>query len=291
MESYPEIKTFRNSRQLIIMKLFSFFFILMIFGSSYSQISFFASPILYTKLSFNSNSLSGWKGNTFDLSNDYDYKNRSLYMGDPLLGGSIGAKIGNRHCIVIGGNWDGVSSKITIKSPVYSDHLDFTVSDGVLTKGTTSQSRFFISYGYNLRKKALKSTLFINAFSGFGRRAGPAISGLDVGGFGTEYALSPDKNLSFENIGYTAGPTRTFQFGAGINSDLFFNSKYWFSLSLDFSYSQGWLYYEVTKVVVTNTNTNVKENYRYYVANMASGIYFGISRKFKIFNFKGTKND
>ncbi|MFD1552447.1 hypothetical protein DNU06_10550 [Putridiphycobacter roseus] len=268
------------------MKFFSLLFIVMIFGNTYSQISFFAAPALYSKLSFNSNSLSDWKSDMFDLSDDFNYNNRSVYVGDPLLGATLGVTINNRHCITASGSWDGVSSKITIQSPVYSSHLDFSVSDGVLTKGTTAQSRFFLNYSYNFRKKPLKSTLFLNLLLGFGRRAGPALGGLDVGGFSTEYALSPEKNLFFENVGYTSGPTSTFQFGAGLSSDLFIKKKYLFSLSLDFSYSQGYLYYEVTKVTVTNTKANTQENFRYYTANMASGIYFGISRKFQIFSLE-----
>lgn len=274
------------------MQNFLVLFFTFLLGQIFAQVNFFVSADFYLKGSINSEHPLFWESNTFNGDSRFEYKFYNFSMYSPInLGISTDITINNKHEITLGLNTDGNSTKSKVYSDVYSPEFNTYSSSLGLDKGKSFYSRAFLNYGYNLINKQKKTTLKL--FSGLGIvwRAGPKFGGENVGTFSFSYYL--DENLTVlrnSNIGYTWSKYG-WVLNFGIASDLYFKQKYWFSLSLSYSYSPSVLYIEETQITIFNNNTGY---YKHWVDSQnlkCNGVYFGISRKFQLYPWIVKKKD
>lgn len=261
----------------------------MTFGVVKSQMSFFTSIDLHTKMSFNSNNAVFWETNKVNLSNEFIYENKNITLRDPLrLGISLGASFKSGNELMMSLQYDGVSSisRIIFPSADFSTDPNDVVSLSVLTRSRTQQSKLSVYYYYNFLRKKNKTTFAISPIFGFVWRGGP-LGAEPVGSFGGEALLPNNTILQYNNTSYTAFYNRAFVYGLAVKSDLYRKEKYLFSMGLQFTPSKRYVSYVKTTVKVINTNNQT--NYIFYQYNTASALYFTLSRKFQIYPRKKRK--
>lgn len=263
-------------------------FLCLSLGTAKSQGSFYLSIDSYAKMSFNSTNSFVWDSKTAQVSDLFSYEHCSYCLTKPLRFGVTGGfQISNRHGIEIGIHSDGVSSKTRLRFASYQPYVDLTTPVYILNKSQSTQSRIFLNYKYALHKKPNKTSLSISPCISIGRRAGPKGEG-GVGEFSSTGILIKDSLIfNQSSADFTTYSKYAFQFGLGLSSDLYLKGKYWFSLSLLYSHTKTALYFEQTKMQITNVQNGVTSNYLFGLTNRASGFYFGVSRKFQIIPWKG----
>ena len=238
-------------------------------------------------MSFNSTNPFSWDDKTTKLSDLFTYEQSSYCLYKPFrIGGTFGVKLNERHAFEIGVHEDGVSSKERIRFASYQPAVGVVSPVYILNTTKTVQNNWFLNYKYALFTKPKKTNLYIVPSIGIAIRKGGK-SQENVGSFGISGILR-DSNLVFEqsNTSYTSYSNRAFLFGLGVYSDLYFKDNYWFSVSLQYSHTNSYLYFTNTRMKIIDQNTNESTEYYYSLYHRASGLYFGISRKIQIIPWK-----
>jgi len=245
-------------------------------------------------MSFNSEDPSlfnRWGTKSPAIPNDlFTFENTNYSFEDPFkLGVSIGVKFKNKNELILGAHYDGVSSKSKIMFWSYQSIVN-NYTTGIIIDGSTGyQSRFFLAYKYYVKNKDGKTSLALLPSIGIVRRTGGRIIE-NVGTFGYSGVLTKD-GLVFESTSssYTNGIDKAFVLGFGISSDFYIKSKYFCSLSLQYSHTKKSLYFEETRMNIINKSTNQSDLYVFKVMNRASGLYLTLSRKIRIYPKNKTK--
>ena len=264
--------------RIVIILIFS-----LILGNVNSQELIYFSVDTYAKMSFNSTNAFTWDSKTTQVSDLFTYEHSSYCLSQPLrFGFSFGVQLKPKHVVEIGIHQDGVSSKERLRLASYQSYVNYVTPGFILDKSKTTQSRIFINYKYSLINKKQKTTLSVVPSFSISRRAGPK-GDESVGGFGTSgYLESENLTYTTTNVGHTAYSNYGYQLGLGLSSDIFINKNYWFSILLQYSHSKTALYYNQTRIHVTDVNTGMTTNYMFNLFNRTSGLYFGVSRKFQL---------
>lgn len=250
-------------------------------GIVQSQVSFFVSPDLNLKMSFNSNKYSEWDSKTTQVSNLFTYDNESYSLRNPFrLGISLGVKFKNENEIILGAHFDGVSSKQTLRFSTYEPQINTIIPNSSYSKSVSQQNRLFLSYKYVISKNINKSTIYILPSISLLWRAGS--SKVESGGsFSSNALLQSNYSLNYSYTDFTISKY-ALAYGIGIGSDLFNNNNYLFSINLSYSHSSKYLYIDQTKVKLTNLSNNESINFEFQSYNRASGLYLMFSKKIQI---------
>jgi len=277
--------------------IFSIIFI-SILGVAKSQVSFFTSVDLHTKMSFNSNNFSYWETNRINFSNEFLYKNANYTLWDPFrLGASIGVKFKSGNELMSSIQYDGVTSsaRIVFLDPDLSVNADPNTIDivaqgqGMLGRFRSSQYKFSMLYYFSLIHKEKSTTFAVSPIFSLVWRAGPLGVG-SAGSVGFSGQLLPNNKIfEYNTTGYTAYGKYALVYGLAVKSDLYRKNKYLFSIGLQFTPSKRYLSFFKTSIKVID-NTNKATNYIFYQYNKASGLYFTVSRRFQIYPWKKRKN-
>lgn len=276
-----------NYRLLIMKKLIITSILIMMLGLSNAQVSFFISPDLYTKMSFNSEDPSlfdSWSTKSPVIPNDlFTYENTNYSLYNPFkLGLSIGTKFKNKNELILGIHSDGVSSKSKVMFFSYQPFLDAYTTGINIRKTTTVQTRVFIAYKYYIKKSSNKTSFALLPSIGLAYRSGKSFQ--NVGSFGSEGILTKSGIVfTRKSTSYTNALDKAFLLGIGISSDIFLKSKYFCSLTFQYSHTKKSLYFQETRMKVTNTITNESDLYIFTVMNRASGLYLTLSRKIQVY--------
>jgi len=270
-------------------KLLITFLLTLTLGVSQSQVSFFVSPDLYMKMSFNSNAFSDWDSKTVKVSNRFTYENKSYVLSNPFrIGISLGMRFKKKNEIILGYYEYEVSEKNRLRFPTYSVEFNEITPNKTRSRSVSDQKRLFILFNYILVKNENKTTLSIMPSLSFMKRAGPRYT--ERGGVFSSSALLPNSyRLEYTNSDFTMSKY-ALAYGIGIGSDLYLRGKYLFSTSLQFSYSRNYLSLDQTRVKLINLNTQEETNYIFDSYNWASGLYLTFTKKIKLFPRKKKKN-
>lgn len=267
----------------------------LILGVVKAQVSFFVSPDLYLKMSFNSNSLFHWDTKTIRVSEYFTYENQNYSLVNPIkLGGSMGVKIKNKHEITFGLHTDGVSDKTYLRFPSYQQppgHIGEISKGEIMHKFTNNQTRFFLNYKYAFIYKPNKFSLSIMPSFGLATRPGAKGSN-SIENIGSNDMLTQGGLLNKEGVRYNHSITtydsptsnKVFVYGIGLNSDFYSKDKYLFSVSLQFSHARTYLSSAITKMEIVDPNTNDSNRYSFESYQRTSGLYLGFSRKILLFS-------
>lgn len=264
------------------------FTLLMIFGQINAQKSLYFSPDLYTKMSFNSNSLDYWKIQQEQDFEHFSIKTSEVGLPRPFrLGGRFGIKLNSYNDIQIGGHWNGTSIKADLFFNSYQVYGDFHEPSTISAKTTTSQSRWFINYAYQINRKSEKLHLKVLVSLSVDRRAGSVQEDLGVGSLGTSGQI--DKSgifYSFSSSGFTTSTKHSFGIGIGFEGDFYSNEKYLCTFGILYSHAPKPLYYKLYSMTIIDQINNTTTPYVFTRYPLSSSLLFSISRRLQILPWK-----
>lgn len=262
---------------------------IMTFGILRSQMSFYVSPDIYTKMSFNSTDPFDWDSKTTQVSDLFTYEHKSFCLYAPIRYGiTFGVRLNNKNSFEMGIHEDGVSSSSRLRFASYQQYVDFVTPVYTLSQARTAQSRIFINYKRKILGNNNKSTLSIVPNLGLAWRSGN-LNQESVGSFSTNGILTKSGIVyDLSNKYYTSMNGKyALLFGLGISSELYFKGNYWFSISMNYSHTDSNLYFKETKMKITDSQTGESTTYVFSQYQRASGLYLSVSRKFQLIPWKG----
>jgi hypothetical protein len=272
------------------MKLLILIIYILILGVAKSQVSFFVSPDLNIKMSISSKQAGYFDSKNANFSNLFNLDNKSFKLNDPFrLGFTIGSEFKNHNQLLLSLHYDGVSIVERIYYQSFNPLTGIIGSGSTLSKSRSAQSRFSISYFFNMQKTKNKTTLAFAPVVGLAWRAGP-LGIAPVGGMGGERLLPNNKVLAYSSVNYTAYGKYAFIYGLGVKSNLYFKDKYLLSLSMKYTYSRGYLGFNKMSINILDNNNGQIDKYEFYSYFKATGLYLTISRELQILPWKKRKN-
>jgi hypothetical protein len=255
---------------------------IMWFGTCWSQTTFFISPLVKYQVSFNSSDPYDWNRKMMNGDEDFNYKYEHICARRPLyLGANLGFRLNDKNTFLFGISMDGSSEFTQSSFYSYSDFDSTFRNNSTRTTTKTAQTKYSLSYYRKIKTFENSSSLSLGLSLGYVVRCG-SDQVENIGSFGTSNVrISENKYYSDANTSFTAGKS-ALTFGLSLQSQIYFQKKYWFDIDLNYNYSKKYLYMSETKVSIYDASTLETKKYSYFNYLYLTNVNLTLSRKINL---------